>query len=170
MILSRGFIEYCVKGWNNFPRKLLLYLSNVAFPLEAYFQTIICNSPEFENTTINHDLRYISQNEPHALNISDYDKMLSSDTIFGRPFKEGDQVLSKIDKNILNCTTDGFGYGKWHTYREVNATSSSTGDERDWGDINSIEPGIFGARLGEFFSKLVAEKRWITSPCISKEN
>lgn len=41
------------------------------------------------------------------LNISNYNEMVSSEAVFARTFKEGDAVLSEIDKNVLNRPLDG---------------------------------------------------------------
>ncbi|GFP79231.1 xylosyltransferase 1 [Phtheirospermum japonicum] len=110
MILTRSFLEHCVNGWDNFPRKLLMYFSNVAFPLESYFQTILCNTPEFQNTTVvNDDLRYkIIQNQTvkEAIN-------MSRQAIFARPFNENDPELQEIDEHLLNRDPDRVVPGKW---------------------------------------------------------
>ncbi|PHT63765.1 hypothetical protein T459_32451 [Capsicum annuum] len=59
MILSRAFVEYCIWGWDNIPRNLLLHYSNFVSSPEGYFQTVVCNAPEFTSTVINHDIHYI---------------------------------------------------------------------------------------------------------------
>ncbi|KAL2539093.1 Core-2/I-branching beta-1 [Abeliophyllum distichum] len=105
MMLSRAFIEHCVNGWDNLPRKLLMYFTNSLFPLEFYFHTILCNTLEFRNTTINTDLRYIVKDiaievERHAINVSSLEE-LSSRAIFVRPLRENDPMMLAIDKYIL---------------------------------------------------------------------
>ncbi|GAA0141723.1 glycosyltransferase [Lithospermum erythrorhizon] len=47
-VLSRSFSEYCILGWDNLPRTLLLYYTNFVS----------------KNTTVNHDLHYISWDNP----------------------------------------------------------------------------------------------------------
>nr|CAD1825449.1 unnamed protein product [Ananas comosus var. bracteatus] len=64
VILSRSFTEHVVYAWDNLPRKLLMYFANVAYSVESYFQTAICNSPQFINTTVNDDLRYFVWDDP----------------------------------------------------------------------------------------------------------
>ena len=92
MILSKAFMEYCVRGWDNLPRKLLTYFTTVACPLKLklYFNTVLCNSPEFRNTTVDNDLWYViwdaTAGKPPELNISDYNKIVTSEGIFARPF------------------------------------------------------------------------------------
>ncbi|KAF5953175.1 hypothetical protein HYC85_011119 [Camellia sinensis] len=164
MILSRAFLEYCVQGWDNLPRKLLMYFTNVLFPLHSYFHTVLCNSPEFQNTTVDNDLSYIISDHTTKLpefNISNYDKMVSSEAIFARPFKEDDPVLGELDKNVLNRPPNGVVPGKWCWNRATNASLESpmTRNCSSWGDINSIKPGSYGLKLGILFSKLGAKRK-----------
>ncbi|XP_068641834.1 beta-glucuronosyltransferase GlcAT14A-like [Aristolochia californica] len=165
LILSRPFMEYCVHGWDNLPRKLLMYFSNVVFPLETYFQTILCNSPDFRNTTVNSDLRYAlwdtpPQLEPLFLGKSHYAEMVSSGAAFARGFREGDPVLEKVDRYILMRPMDGVVPGKWCL--DPSPIESTDGSQEDscssWGDIDTIEPGPSAEKLQNLVSKLVAEK------------
>ncbi|KAI3802802.1 hypothetical protein L1987_30945 [Smallanthus sonchifolius] len=140
VILSRSLIEFCVKGWDNFPRKLLMYMSNVASPLEFYFQTVICNSPSFRNTTIDSDLRYVmSKND----SLSKMGEMV----IVARPFD--DALLQEIDNNVLNRSANGVVPGKWC----LNVTDV-TKDEWKWGDINTVEASPRSVKLGLALSRL----------------
>nr|POF03207.1 beta-glucuronosyltransferase glcat14c [Quercus suber] len=61
VILTRAFMEYCIRGWDNSPRKLLMYFSNVAYPLESYFHTVLCNAADFQNTTVDNDLSVLNR-------------------------------------------------------------------------------------------------------------
>ncbi|KAK9006837.1 hypothetical protein V6N11_019168 [Hibiscus sabdariffa] len=63
-VISRSFAEYSIVGWDNLPRTLLLYYTNFVSSPEGYFQTLICNSEEYKNTTVNHDLHYITWDNP----------------------------------------------------------------------------------------------------------
>ncbi|XAR49794.1 hypothetical protein NMG60_11003933 [Bertholletia excelsa] len=166
VILSRVFVEYCVRGWDNIPRKLLMYFSNVASPLSFYFQTVLCNSPDFQNTTLlDNDLRYIIWDN----NKGTQDEILtSSKAIFASPFKEDDPVLMELDKNVLKRPQDGVVPGKWC----VNATSAESSVSwvvncSSWGgDMNSIRPGSYGLKLESFFSEqLGTENREIADHC-----
>ncbi|XP_068637674.1 beta-glucuronosyltransferase GlcAT14A-like [Aristolochia californica] len=167
-ILSRPFVEYTVHGWDNLPRKLLMYFSNVAFPLETYFQTILCNSPDFRNTTVNSDLKYAVWDTPpqlvsQFLSKSNYKEIVSSGAAFARRFREGDPVLQKVDEYILMRPMDGIVPGKW-CFRP-SSNESKKGLQEDpcsyWGDIDAIEPGPQAEKLQNLVSKLVAEKsRW----------
>ncbi|KAK1326071.1 hypothetical protein QJS10_CPA01g01423 [Acorus calamus] len=106
VILSRPFVEFCILGWDNLPRTLLLYFTNALIPEESYFHSVACNSQGFQNTTVNSDLRYMVWDnppgmEPHFLNVSDYDEMVQSSAPFARQFHMDEPVLRKIDSEIL---------------------------------------------------------------------
>lgn len=98
MVLSRPFLEFCIRGWDNLPRMLLLYYSNFIHSKESYFHTIICNSNEFQNTTINHDLRFMLDiKPPHQL----FDAMAESGAPFVHGFNKDDPDLDRIDRELL---------------------------------------------------------------------
>ncbi|CAN1216785.1 Beta-glucuronosyltransferase GlcAT14B [Linum perenne] len=92
MMLSRPFMEYCLWGWDNLPRIVLMYYANFLSSPEGYFHTVICNADEFRNTTVNHDLHFIS---------------------WARKFGRNDVVLDKVDSEILGRSGDGFVPGGW---------------------------------------------------------
>lgn len=106
MALSRPFIDYCVWGWDNLPRTVLMYYANFISSPEGYFHTVICNAKEFSNTTVNSDLHFISwdnppKQHPHYLNLDDFQKMVDSNAPFARKFHHDDPVLDKIDSELL---------------------------------------------------------------------
>ncbi|RVW79387.1 Beta-glucuronosyltransferase GlcAT14B [Vitis vinifera] len=105
MVLSRSFVEYCIWGWDNLPRTLLMYYANFVSSPEGYFQTVICNAPEYAKTTVNHDLHFISwdnppKQHPHTLTINDTSRMIGSNAAFARKFRQDDPSLDKIDKDF----------------------------------------------------------------------
>lgn len=165
MILTRDLMEFCIQGWDNFPRKLLMYLTNTAYPQELYFQTVICNTPEFLNTTINTTLRYINH-EP-----SQYHPMISTHSAFGRPFKEDDPVLQKIDETVLNRTANGFVQGEWCLNGgKVNETMLKNGTEVEEvcsgdGNIDVVKPSLYGIELRVVLRKLVEDGRLKKGRC-----
>lgn len=177
VILARDFMEYCVQGWDNFPRKLLMYLSNVVYPLESYFHTVLCNSPEFQNTTVNNDLRYIvwdsTYEVPQVLTMSDLDTMLESGAAFARPFEANDLVLSMIDQHILNRPPNGFLSGEWCSSQGKNKSldNAETTEKlcQSWGSIEIVKPGSRGIDLKTFLTKLAAKERVRSSLC-SEDN
>ncbi|GMY38381.1 beta-glucuronosyltransferase glcat14a [Fagus crenata] len=171
VILTREFMEYCIRGWDNSPRKLLMYFSNVAYPLESYFQTVLCNSAEFQNTTVDNDLRYIiwdtTNGEPNELKMLHYDKMVASGAVFARPFQEGDPVLNKIDESVLKRPPNGLVPGEWCSNKGMNRSAETSKQQEElcstWGNINAIKSGSYGIKLGGLLSKLAGKGR--TSPC-----
>lgn len=118
MVLSRSFVEYCIWGWDNLPRTLLMYYTNFVSSPEGYFQTVVCNEPEYAKTVVNHDLHYISwdfppKQHPHTLTINDTSKMIQSGAAFARKFRQDDHALDKIDKELLRRKKKGFTPGGW---------------------------------------------------------
>ncbi|XP_047310997.1 beta-glucuronosyltransferase GlcAT14A [Impatiens glandulifera] len=117
-ILSRSFAEYCIVGWDNLPRTLLLYYTNFVSSPEGYFQTVVCNSDNFTRTIVNHDLHFITwdtppKQHPRSLLLKDYRKMVQSGRPFARKFKQDDPVLDKIDMELLKRHKGKFSLGGW---------------------------------------------------------
>ncbi|KNA21940.1 hypothetical protein SOVF_037730 isoform B, partial [Spinacia oleracea] len=165
-VLSRSFAEYCIVGWENLPRTLLLYYTNFVSSPEGYFQTVICNSKDYKNTTINHDLHYITwdnppKQHPRSLGIKDYRRMVFSNRPFARKFKKNDRVLDKIDREILKKSkwAGRFSYGGW-------CGGGSDGDclELKAENYGVLDPGVGSRRLKTLLTKLVSarnsSKRW----------
>ncbi|MBA0758829.1 hypothetical protein Gotri_021793, partial [Gossypium trilobum] len=115
--LTRTFAEYCIWGWDNFPRTILMYYTNFISSPEGYFHTVICNTNEFRSTAISHDLHYIAwdtppKQHPISLSMKDFDKMVKSNAPFARKFHKNEPVLDKIDKELLG-RTGRFAPGAW---------------------------------------------------------
>ncbi|XP_057960805.1 beta-glucuronosyltransferase GlcAT14A isoform X2 [Malania oleifera] len=141
VILSRSFLEYCVLGWDNLPRTLLMYFTNVILSQEGYFHTVICNSPEFRNTTVNGDLRFMvwdnpPKMEPLFLNISNYNQMVNSGAAFARVFQKDDPVLKMVDEMILKREYNRATPGAWCAGRSWLMDPCS-----QWDDVNVLKPG-----------------------------
>ncbi|XP_010537013.1 PREDICTED: beta-glucuronosyltransferase GlcAT14A [Tarenaya hassleriana] len=154
-ILSRSFVEYCIWGWDNLPRLLLMYYTNFLSTPEGYFHTVICNSPEYSKTVVNHDLHYISwdwppKQHPKTLTVNDTEKMVASGSAFARKFRQNDLVLDLIDKDLLGrnggSSSSSFTPGGWCTGKPK---CSSVGDP------SKIEPGPGAKRLGSLVTRLV---------------
>ncbi|CAA3026111.1 beta-glucuronosyltransferase 14A [Olea europaea subsp. europaea] len=155
VILSRSFLEFCVFGWDNISRTLLMYFTNAVLSQEVYFQSVICNSPEFKNTTVNSDLRYFvwdspPKMEPHFLNTSDYEKMVQSGAAFARQFEKDNPVLDMIDKKILNRNRNQVVPGAWC----ASPKSWLKDNCSRWGDVNVVRPGSEVKKLEEVIKKL----------------
>ncbi|MBA0706316.1 hypothetical protein Golax_018434 [Gossypium laxum] len=166
VVLSRSFLEFCLFGWDNLPRTLLMYFNNVMLSEESYFHSVICNSPEFKNTTLNGDLRYMiwdspPKTEPHFLNGSDYDQMAQSGAAFARQFQKDDPVLDMIDEKILKCGRNRAVPGAWCTGRRswwVDPCSQ-------WGDVNVLKPGPQAKKLEETILNLLDDWNSQSNQC-----
>ncbi|XP_039129813.1 beta-glucuronosyltransferase GlcAT14C-like [Dioscorea cayenensis subsp. rotundata] len=118
VVLSRPFLEFCILGWDNLPRTLLMYYTNFLLSTEGYFHTIICNSKDFQNTTINHGLRFMMWDNPprqHPTNLTSkhFDLMVQSGIPFARKFLEDDPVLDRIDHELLKRNSTHSSPGGW---------------------------------------------------------
>ncbi|KZV15584.1 xylosyltransferase 1-like [Dorcoceras hygrometricum] len=134
MILSRALMEHCVNGWDNLPRKLLMYFTNVAYPLESYFHTILCNTPEFRNTTV-----IVNKDDDHG-----------SIAMFGGGFEENDPVLRGIDEHVLHRGADRVIAGKW--CKKNNGTQDFCSVVED---IDVVEEGLGGTELQKSLSSAI---------------
>ncbi|KZV23230.1 xylosyltransferase 2-like [Dorcoceras hygrometricum] len=161
MILSRAFVEYCIWGWDNLPRTLLMYYSNFVSSPEGYFQTVICNAPEFASTVVNHDMHYISwdnppKQHPHTLSLNETSKIYASNAAFARKFGRDSRVLDKIDRELLRRKNGSFTPGGW-----------CAGKPRctKVGNVTNLRPGPGAERLGRLIGKLVLSPRFRQNQC-----
>ena len=161
-------MEFCILGWDNLPRHLLLYFSNAIIPQEGYFQSVACNSPEFKNTTVNSDMRFIEwdtppQMEPHFFNSSDFAKIVASSAPFARQFRGGEPLLDDIDEKLLGrrrgqAVPGGWcSRGKWQW--------RCLGQCNDSGNIGQVIPGPRGQKLKARMGELIASWRAQESSC-----
>ena len=118
VMLSRSFLEFCLLGWDNLPRTLLMYFTNFLSSSEGYFHTVICNSEYYQNTTVNSDLRFMAWDNPprtHPVNLTTehFDAMANSGAPFAHSFANDNSVLDMIDAKLLGRTPDRFTPGGW---------------------------------------------------------
>lgn len=95
-----------------------MYYTNFLSSTEGYFHTVICNSRDFQNTTVNHDLHFVMwDNPPHLdpLNLTSqhFDLMVDSGAPFARTFTKDDPVLDRIDSELLWRSSGRFTQGGW---------------------------------------------------------
>ncbi|XP_057778922.1 beta-glucuronosyltransferase GlcAT14C [Salvia miltiorrhiza] len=117
VVLSRSFLEFCIWGWDNLPRTLLMYYTNFLSSAEGYFHTVMCNHKHYQNTTVNHDLHYIKwedtrKEQPVNLTLDDFERMVESGAPFAHKI-ESDAVLDKIDRVLLRRSSGQFTPGGW---------------------------------------------------------
>ncbi|KAJ0251488.1 Core-2/I-branching beta-1,6-N-acetylglucosaminyltransferase family protein [Hirschfeldia incana] len=161
MVLSRSFIEYCIWGWDNLPRTLLMYYTNFISTPEGYFHTVICNAPEYSSTVVNSDLHYIAwdrrpKQHPLTLSINDTDKMIASGAVFARKFVQDDLALDKIDTELLGRSNGSFTPGGWCA-GEPNCSKV--------GDPSKINPGPGAIRISGLVSRLVSPSKLTQRQC-----
>ncbi|XP_048557139.1 beta-glucuronosyltransferase GlcAT14A-like [Triticum urartu] len=160
VILSRNFTEHCVHGWDNLPRRLLMYFANAAYSMESYFQTVICSSSDFRNTTVNGDLRFFVWDdppglEPRILDETHLDNMVNSSAAFARRFVEEAPVLKKVDDELLNRSSAQLVPGVWCRNLGEKQGGGDVEACSEWGDINVVRPGRAGERLRRFISEII---------------
>lgn len=166
MALSRVFIEFCIWGWDNLPRTVLMYYANFISSPEGYFHTVICNAQEFQNTTVNHDLHYISwdtppKQHPHSLGIKDFEKMNESNAPFARKFDRMDPVLDKIDEDLLGRTNGSFVPGGWCIGNRDDGSDPCS----VMGDITVLKPGPGAKRLENLIVGLLSKQNFRNKQC-----
>lgn len=173
MMLSRPFVEYCLWGWDNLPRTILMYYANFISSPEGYFHTVICNVDEFMNTTVNHDLHFISwdnppKQHPHFLTSDDYRRMVDSNAPFARKFGRKEPVLDRIDSELLGSdnAADGFVPGNWLVMKEKRNITKD-GSLSSYSVLNStkLRPGNGAARLKRLVTKLLSEENFHPRQC-----
>ncbi|KAL8489055.1 hypothetical protein ACS0TY_025096 [Phlomoides rotata] len=166
-ILSRSFAEYCILGYDNLPRTMLLYYTNFVSSPEGYFQTLLCNSQDFKNKTVNHDLHYITwdippKQHPRSLGLKDYRKMILSNRPFARKFKKNDPVLNKIDRDLLKRGSRQFAMGGWCSEDEHDEDQCKNlkGDK-----YGVLRPGTGSRRLRILLTKLISTQNFRKRLC-----
>ncbi|GFP82070.1 xylosyltransferase 1 [Phtheirospermum japonicum] len=163
-ILSRSFAEYTVLGWDNLPRTLLLYYTNFVSSPEGYFQTLLCNSEEYKNKTVNHDLHYITwdnppKQHPRSLGLKDYRKMVLSNRPFARKFKKNDPVLNKIDRELLKRGRRRFALGGWCLEGDKKC------EDLKGENYGVLRPGTGSKRLRILITKLISAQNLSKRQC-----
>ncbi|XP_047341232.1 beta-glucuronosyltransferase GlcAT14B-like [Impatiens glandulifera] len=157
VMLTRSFVEYCILGWDNLPRTILMYYANFISSPEGYFHTVICNNDEFKKTAISHDLHYIAwdnppKQHPLSLTMKEFDKMVNSSAPFARKFPKNDPVLDKIDKELLG-RKDRFSNGAWCIGNGEGGLDPCS--ER--GDDSVFRPGLGAERLQKLMNQLLSD-------------
>ncbi|KAL5976693.1 Beta-glucuronosyltransferase GlcAT14A [Asimina triloba] len=169
MALSYSFVDYCIWGWSNLPRTVLMYYSNFISSPEGYFHTVICNAKEFINTTVNHDLHFISwdnppKQHPHYLTISDFSNMVESNLPFARKFHADDPVLDMIDTELLHRHPGMLVPGGWCIGPKENSTDPCS----VVGNTTDLRPGPGAKKLESLLSALLSEDKFHPRQCLTE--
>ncbi|WOL08434.1 beta-glucuronosyltransferase GlcAT14B [Canna indica] len=166
MILARPFLEFCISGWDNLPRTLLMYYTNFLSSSEGYFHTVICNSKDFQNTTINDDLRFMVCDNPprlHPMNLTSehFSLMVESGAPFAHSFAE-DSVLERIDRELLQRSIDQFTPGGWCLGNPLVPKDPCS----VYGRPSVIRPSVNSRRLETLLVKLLDPDNFRPRQCI----
>ncbi|KAK9664768.1 hypothetical protein RND81_14G066700 [Saponaria officinalis] len=160
-VLNRKFMEYCILGSDNLPRTLLMYLANTQSSLLNYVPTILCNSQEFKETVVNHNLQYSRENPRQQLNLSDFNAMIQSGSAFGTKFRQNDPILDRIDREILGRAPGKVVPGGW-------CLGESNDACQVWGDATILRPGPGAKRLEKRIVSLLSNGAYQSQQCISQ--
>ncbi|XP_071697140.1 beta-glucuronosyltransferase GlcAT14C [Rutidosis leptorrhynchoides] len=155
VVLTRPFLEFCVWGWDNLPRTLLMYYTNFLSSPEGYFHTVVCNHKDYQNTTVNHDMHYIKWDTPPKqyplnLTIEHFPEMVESGAPFGHSFAKDDLVLDKIDIELLKRT----GPNERSVYNSI-----------VFGKTDAIRPSMSSKRLEKLVSHLLSSDNFRPKQC-----
>ncbi|URE06248.1 Core-2/I-Branching enzyme [Musa troglodytarum] len=166
MALSRSFIDYCIWGWDNLPRAVLMYYANFISSPEGYFHTVICNAQEFRNTTVNHDLHFISwdnppKQHPHYLTMDDMPRMVEGSAPFARKFHRDDPVLDKIDAELLFRGPNMIVPGGWCAGSRKNGSDPCL----VVGNTTILRPGPGAIKLEQLMLSLLSDEKFGPSQC-----
>ncbi|KAJ6821514.1 putative beta-glucuronosyltransferase GlcAT14A-like [Iris pallida] len=166
VVLSRKLIEHSILGTDNLPRILLMYYANTASSHKNYFQTLLCNTPEFNRTILNHHLHYATwdtppRQEPRVLGLDDLKNMTESGAAFGTRFSRDDtKVLDRIDLEVLNRRPGNVVPGGW----------CLGGGSEDpctvWGNADILRPGPGARNLARAIVQMLSSDGFHSNRCI----
>ncbi|KAI5665598.1 hypothetical protein M9H77_15451 [Catharanthus roseus] len=166
MALSRPFVDFCIWGWDNLPRTVLMYYANFISSPEGYFHTVVCNAQEFQNTTVNSDLHFISwdnppKQHPHYLTVNDMQRMVDSNAPFARKFHQDDPVLDKVDSELLLRGQGMPVPGGWCIGSGENGTDPCL----VVGNITVLKPSAGAKRLENLITFLLSSENFRPRQC-----
>ncbi|XP_050116861.1 beta-glucuronosyltransferase GlcAT14C isoform X2 [Malus sylvestris] len=164
VVLTKSFLEFCVWGWDNLPRTLLMYYTNFLSSPEGYFHTVACNHKDYQNTTVNHNLHYIRWDSPPKANpinltLEHYNDMVQSGAPFAGTFSRDDPVLNKIDKELLRRPSGHFTPGGW--------CLGNLGENPClvYGNSNAVKPTVVSKRLEKLIVNLLDSENFRPKQC-----
>lgn len=143
-----------------------MYYTNFVSSPEGYFHTVICNTREYRNTTVNHDLHFIAwdtppRQHPISLGLKHYHNMTESGAAFARKFENDDAVLDRIDRDLLGRAPGRFTPGGW-----CKGEPDGTGDPcAIVGNHDVLSPGLGSQRLEQLVLKLLSPGGFRSSQC-----
>ncbi|KZV51790.1 xylosyltransferase 2 [Dorcoceras hygrometricum] len=163
VILTRPFLEFCVWGWDNLPRTLLMYYTNFLSSREGYFHTVLCNHKDYQNTTVNNDLHYMKWDDPlkerHTnLSLEHLDDMVRSGAPFAHHISENDPLLDQIDKMLLKRSPERITPGGW-------CSGLSEDPCMLYGSSDVVRPSLSSKRLEKLVLELLHSEKFRSKQC-----
>ncbi|GAB4833771.1 Beta-glucuronosyltransferase GlcAT14A [Ancistrocladus abbreviatus] len=144
-----------------------MYYTNFLSSSEGYFHTVICNQKSYQNTTVNHDLRFVMWDNPpkqHPINLTleHFSDMVQSGAPFARRFAMDDPVLDRIDREILRREDGHFVLGGWCI-----GNGNHVGEDPCvvYGSPDVIKPSINSRRLEKFLLQLLNPENFRSKQC-----
>ncbi|XP_073150912.1 beta-glucuronosyltransferase GlcAT14B-like isoform X2 [Henckelia pumila] len=136
MALSRSFIDYCIWGWDNLPRTVLIDLHFISWD----------NPPK---------------QHPHYLTRQDMQRMVNSNAPFARKFPRDDPVLDRIDAELLFRNQDMFVPGGWCVGSGENGTDPCS----VVGNVTVLRPTAGAKRLENMLKSLLSTENFRPRQC-----
>lgn len=166
MVLTKSFADFCIWGWDNLPRTLLMYYTNYLSSSEGYFHTVVCNHKNYQNTTVNHDLRYMKWDNPpnqQPVNLTEkhFSDMVQSGAPFAHRFALNDPVLEKIDRDLLRRVDGHFVPGGWCLGNYVQGNDPCV----HFGNPDTIKPSVNTKRLEKLILQLLDPDNFRSKQC-----
>lgn len=140
-----------------------MYFNNIVLSQEGYFHSVICNSNEFKNTTVNSNLRFMMWDDPPKMeplffNASNFDVMAESGAAFARKFHKDDTVLDMVDKKLLERGRNQLTPGAWCSGRRNWWMDPCS----QWSDVNILKCGSQAKKFEESVKNLLND--WNAQP------
>ncbi|XP_074312100.1 beta-glucuronosyltransferase GlcAT14C [Silene latifolia] len=165
VILTRSFIDFCIWGWDNLPRTILMYYANFLSSSEGYFHSVICNHKNYQNTTVNNDLHYTKWDDTsqQALNLTgdNFGDMVQSGAPFAHRFSDNDPVLQKIDQDILSRMNGHLIPGGWCLGNPVLGKDPCG----RFGSFDVIKPSVNSRRFAKLLLQLIDPENFRSKQC-----
>ncbi|XP_057533983.1 beta-glucuronosyltransferase GlcAT14C [Amaranthus tricolor] len=166
VVLTKSFADFCIWGWDNLPRTLLMYYTNYLSSSEGYFHTVVCNHKNYQNTTVNHDLRYMKWDNPpnqQPVNLTEkhFSDMVQSGAPFAHRFALNDPVLEKIDRDLLRRVDGHFVPGGWCLENYVQGNDPCV----HFGNPDTIKPSVNTKRLEKLILQLLDPDNFRSKQC-----
>lgn len=165
-MLTKSFLEFCIWGWDNLPRTVLMYYTNFLSSPEGYFHTVVCNHKNYQNTTVNHDLHFTKWDNPpkqNPMNLTSdhFEEMVQSGAPFARQFSKDDHVLNIIDEKLLRRSRNGFSYGGWC----IGDSTLGKDPCSVYGNPHALKPTVNSKRLENLIVKLLDYENFRSKQC-----